>query len=449
MIDEFYSDPITQDRLRRGPLGDHIEGFAAALKEQGYAKATGKEQLRLVTELSLWLGRRHLEVSDFDEERIDQFLRYRRRKRRLVRSAATTLHKLLKHLRQEGVAPIPPPVVDYDDQSRIKREFSEYLIKERGLSQSTVVNYLPVVCQFLSGRFDSDPILFDEIGPQDIAAFVLSQARILSPGRAKLVVTALRCFFRFLLQHGKIKLDLTASVPTVADRRLSTVPKYLELHEVERVLETCNLSSPTGRRNYAILLLLARLGLRAGEVVDLKLDDIDWRTGEIVVRGKGGYRDRLPLLPDIGEALAAYLSLDRPRCHTRHLFICMRAPHRGLSHPSTVSTIVMRALQRAGLQPSNKLWYSINALYASTQPGATYAPGCKSRLTIKLSSFVLAERPGHTWGRTALAGHSARPGMREAVILQPAAHLHEASRWQTGKCRTARTELFANRARCR
>jgi site-specific recombinase XerD len=162
---------------------------------------------------------------------------------------------------------------------------------------------------------------------------------------AQMMVTAFRSFFRFLFQNGELQSDLAASVPAVADWRLSIVPKYLLPAEVHRVLGSCDRRTSTGRRDYAVLLLLARLGLRAGEVVSLQLDDIAWRTGEILVRGKGLLHDWMPLPVDVGEALTAYLRKDRPPCKT---------PRSGFAGPSTVSTIVRRALERAQLHPALK-----------------------------------------------------------------------------------------------
>ena len=168
------------------------------------------------------------------------------------------------------------------------------------------------------------------------------------------MTTAVRSFLRFLFQIGELRADLAPSVPTVADWRLSTVPKHLRPEEVRRVLGGCDRKTSAGRRDYAVLLLLARLGLRAGEVVSLQLDDIDWRAGEILIRGKGLLHDRMPLPVDVGEALTAYLRMDRPRCQTRRVFVCMKAPRFGFAGPSTVSTIVRRALDRAGLHPAFK-----------------------------------------------------------------------------------------------
>jgi len=165
----------------------------------------------------------------------------------------------------------------------------------------------------------------------DISDFVLRHGQSMDVRRAQLMTTALRSFFRFLFQKGELPVDLAASVPTVANWRLSTVPKYLTAEEVKRVLQTCDRRTATGRRDYAVLLLPARLGLRAGEVVALRLEDINWRAGEFLVRGKGLVYDRMPLPADVGEALASYLRRSRPACQTRRLFVRMRAPHLGLA----------------------------------------------------------------------------------------------------------------------
>lgn len=184
------------------------------------------------------------------------------------------------------------------------------------------------------------------------------------------MTTAFRSFFRFLFQKGDLQADLAASVPTVADWRLSTVPKHLNPVQVERVLKTCNRRTASGRRDYAVLLLLARLGLRANEVVALQLDDINWRAGEIIVRGKGLFHDRMPLPADVGDALTSYLRRDRPVCPTRRVFVCMKAPPRGFAGPSTLTTIVRRALARADLHPTFKGAHLLRHSLATSMLGA-------------------------------------------------------------------------------
>jgi integrase len=167
------------------------------------------------------------------------------------------------------------------------------------------------------------------------------------------MVTALRSFFRYLLHRGEVRTDLAACVPTVPRWSFSVLPKFLSTEAVKRVLKNCNRQTPIGRRNYAILLLLARLGLRAGEVVALGLDDIDWKEGLIAIHGKGGKSVLLPMPVDVGEAIADYLRRDRPRCSVRRVFIRARAPFIGFRNSLAISTLAMRALKQAGVESAH------------------------------------------------------------------------------------------------
>jgi site-specific recombinase XerD len=168
------------------------------------------------------------------------------------------------------------------------------------------------------------------------------------------MTTALRVFFRFLLLRGDVTLNLAASVPTVSEYKQSGIPKFLQPRDVERLLKSCDKNTPVGKRDYAIMLLLSRLGLRASEIVALRLDDILWETGVVNIRGKGARHDQLPLPHDVGEALATYIRHGRPSCPTRRVFIRARAPHVGFSGSVAIADIVRRALARAGLDPIRK-----------------------------------------------------------------------------------------------
>jgi site-specific recombinase XerC len=185
-------------------------------------------------------------------------------------------------------------------------------LQERGLSPLTLLNYIPVVEQFLSERFHNGAPDFATLRAPHVTGFVMRHAHQLSPVRARLMVTALRSFFRYLRHRGAIATDLAGCIPAVPNWSLSTLPRFLPAATVERILECCDRTTSVGRRNHAILLLLARLGVRAGEVVGLNLDDIDWSTGQITIRGKGGKSAQLPLAADVGEALASYLRHDPP-----------------------------------------------------------------------------------------------------------------------------------------
>jgi site-specific recombinase XerD len=182
----------------------------------------------------------------------------------------------------------------------------------------------------------------------------LRRTNRISPRRAQLLTTGLRSFFRFLYERGTISMDLAPSVLSVANWRLADLPKFLEPEQVERLLKACNRATPVGRRDYAVLLLLARLGLRAGEIVHMELDDLDWENGELMVRGKSIRQDRLPIPKDVGEALAAYLSNGRPRCPSRRVFLRLKAPQQGFTGSAAICNIVWRALGRADLHPERK-----------------------------------------------------------------------------------------------
>jgi integrase/recombinase XerD len=338
-------------RLQDNPLVFHLRAFATSLTEDGYAEGSVQSKLWLLADLGQWLGRSGLAVTHLEEQLVEAFVKH---KQRVGRGDLKTLKQFLDHLRKGDVIPDRKLVRDRSPLADILGRYEKHLRSERGLVTATVLNYQSFVRKFLVERFREGPFLFREVKPSDISDFVLRCGHSMSVGRAQLMTTAFRSFFRFLFQNGELQVDLAASVPTVADWRLSTVPKSLAPEEVERVLKACNRRTASGRRDYAILLLLARLGLRAGEVVALQLDDIHWRAGEIIVRGKGLFHDRMPLPPDVGEALTFYLRRDRPACPTRRVFVCMKAPRRGFAGSSTLTTIVRRALVRADLHPTFK-----------------------------------------------------------------------------------------------
>jgi site-specific recombinase XerD len=342
----------TDPRLRDNPLVSHLTSFATSLVENGYAKSTVQSKLNWLASFGQWLERRRLSITDFDEQLAERFIAYKRRNGRVHRGNRETLLQFLDHLRKQSVIPGPAPTCDDSPLAAILTRYERHLRSERGLAAATVINYLPCIRKFLIERFREKPPVIREVRSSDVSGFILRHAPTMSPRRVQLVTAAFRSFFRFLFQDGELEVNLALSVPSVADRRLSTIPKYLSPDQVERVLGTCNRQTATGRRDYAILLLLARLGLRAGEVVSLQLDDVDWRTGELLVRGKGLLHDRMPLPVDVGEALTSYLRMDRPPCKTRRVFVCMKAPRSGFAGPSTLSTIVRRALDRADLYPA-------------------------------------------------------------------------------------------------
>lgn len=341
------------ERRRGRSFGPYLDSFVGTVTQLGYARFTVRQQVLLLVDLERWLERKSLALVDLDEQVVNKFLEKRRRQGRLWKGHSRTVSLFLEHVREKGAIPAPQPTVDDSPLAMLQKRYENFLKKERGLSPVTAARYGRFVRRFIVERFSDAPICVRELAPNDISGFLLRHARSGSPGEAKLMVTALRSFFRFLFQHGETASDLAGAVPTVPEWRLADVPKYLTPEEVERVVHACDRrNSSLACRDRAIILLLARLGLRASEVITLELDDIDWRAGVLTVHGKGRYHDGLPLPADVGEAVAAYLRQHRPPCTTRRVFIRNKAPHRGFAHPSSISTIVCRALKRAGLRPA-------------------------------------------------------------------------------------------------
>ncbi len=354
MIEQFCPNQVVLQRLSTGPLSTHINAIGQQLSQQGYTSSSAKYTMRLLADLSSWLLRQALTAADFNEQLSSEFLQDRSRRCRPHRNDRAALRRLLEHLRDQGILPIPIVETETDDSDRLVGDFQHYLLEQRCLAPTTVDYYLKTVQSFLRERFGTQALNLEALCPQDITDFMIQQARHYSSGRAKLFATALRSFFRFLLQRGAIARDLAQVVPTVPNWRLSTLPRFMKAEDVDRLLQTCDRTTPKGQRDYAILLLLARLGLRAGEVAALTLDDLDWGAGELLICGKGARQDRLPLPHEVGEALATYLRHGRPPSASRQVFLRMRAPRRGFSDGQAVGTIVRRTLVQAGLNPALK-----------------------------------------------------------------------------------------------
>jgi site-specific recombinase XerD len=354
MIDHFFSNPEVLNRLHFGPLGAHIDSFAQILEVQGYKRSTAKYKITIVADFSRWLDQQGFSVTDLDEITLNKFLLYRGRRGSIFKIEPPTLQKFLKSLRETGVV---PDAVRVDGDSKLKRiecGFAKYLAQERGLEQITIDSYLPIARKFLSDQFGTGPIVLNDLHPSDIVRFILRCTETVSSKSAQRIVCSLRSFFRFLYQRGETAIDLSPSALTVANWRLSELPKFLEPEQVERLLQSCNQDSLVGQRDYVILLLLARLGLRAGDVVHMTLDDIDWEVGQLIVCGKSHRQERLPLPQDVGEALVRYLCDGRPPCSSRRVFIRIKAPHKGFSSSVAICNIVRRALIRAKLDPAFK-----------------------------------------------------------------------------------------------
>jgi site-specific recombinase XerD len=317
MTSKKLSEFVAAQERGAGALGDHIATFATMLARRGYAESTAKQYIRLAAEFGYWLGRKEVLVFELDERRLAEFLSHLRRRGRAARSHITTLRILLGVLRDSGVVRTVDAEIDTSPTADVERMFARHLTEERGLHTSTVTNYVRVVRRFLLKRFRGGCIRLGELRPADVTRFVADEART-RPRCMPVIVPALRVFLRWLQQRGDTETGLMGCVPAVAAWQLATLPKALPTDHVKRLLQHCSRATAVGLRDYAMLLVLARLGLRAGELVSMKLDDINWESGDLLVRSKGGREDRLPLPRDVGAAVAAYLSsrtkMEGPSC---------------------------------------------------------------------------------------------------------------------------------------
>jgi integrase/recombinase XerD len=330
----------------RGPLVPYIGGFWGDLMQQGYAPFSGRNLLLVAAHVSRWLEDRGLGTRDLTGERIAQFAAHRRRQGYTHFLTPHAVEPLLGYLRGLGAAPSPAPPPD-TPVDRFARAYADYLAAERGLVATTIRGYADFARRFITTEFGGVPPDWRALDAAEVTDFVSREFRQASVGQCKLTVTQLRSLLRYLHVRGELAHDLAACVPAVAGWRLAALPKGLEPEQVEGMLASCDVRSLIGVRDRAVLCLLARLGLRAGEVAALRLADVDWRAGEIVVRGKPRRESRLPLPLDVGKAVVAYLRR-RPRAACRAVFLCARAPHRPIT-ARAISGLTARALRAIGV----------------------------------------------------------------------------------------------------
>jgi integrase len=327
-----------------GPLVEHAAGFRAALEDQGYRPHAVGCQLYVMAHVSRWLVAEGLGVGQLTPDRVEQFLVARREAGYTLWLSDKGVAPLIGYLRGVGAVPPPDQVGPVTPAERCLAAFRCYLVEERGVSEGTVAADVHVGGLFLATR-RADDLGLGRLTPGEIVEFVREQCE----GRGAAYVTAgLRAFLRFCHVSGLTARPLVDAVPRVALWRLASLPKAVDPATVKALLASCDRRMTYGRRDFAVLMLLARLGLRAGEVTSLRLEDIDWRAGELTIRGKGPRLDRLPLPADVGDAVAGWLRRGRPRCQCREVITRVRAPHGPLT-PGGVAAIVHAACVRAGV----------------------------------------------------------------------------------------------------
>ena len=356
-----------------GPLANHTVGFAEELFRQGYPPERATRHVQVLAQLSRWLESQGLDERDLSEERVGQFLEARRAKGYAETPSLGWMLKLLGFVPGLEVAPaVPAPPTPLE---ALVEHFRRYLSDERGLAAPTVRGYSGIARLFLSrcelcapGGAAAD---LSQLSAEAVTAFVVAERRRRSTASAQVSVTALRSLLRFLFLEGYIARSLGGSVPAVSVPK-GFLPRGLPDKVVEALLASCDTSTKKGKRDLAILTVLSRLGLRAGEVAGLQLDDLDWAHGELVVRGKGRRRERLPMPVDVGEVLAAYLSSGRPKVECRAVFLRVAAPLTAMT-ASNVAQIVGGACRRAGVPEVGPHRLRHSAATAMLRAGASLA----------------------------------------------------------------------------
>lgn len=336
-----------------GPLGPYLDSYAATMRGEGYARQTCEVQIRLVVDFGHWLAQRRIQPQAITADLFRPYLRARARRRCPTRNDRSALRRLLDLLLRQGVVSVPVPPAATSSE-RLQNEFRLYLQQERALAPTTQACYITFVSEFLRERFGAGSVDLSGLCASDVTEFVRRRAVTIQSKRVQLMTTALRSFLRFARYRGDIDKDLAACVPAVANWKLTGIPYALPADQVERVVASIDRKTATGRRDYAILLILARLGLRASEIRTLTLDDLDWQQGLMTVRGKSGRYSQLPLPADVGSAIADYLRNGRPTASSRCVFLRARAPAEGFKGQSGIGSLVRHTLARAGIDASRK-----------------------------------------------------------------------------------------------
>jgi len=331
-------------------LDGHRTEFIASLAKAGYAEKTQHDKERLIAPFIRWVREVGIAIADVDEVCVDAFLACPSRRRYNHRTA---LHQFVEHLRI--VEAVPPRRSEPSPAEVLIRRYVDHLRDKQGLSPHSIAAYSPFARAFVvAQRLPEKAATLDALA---VRSHLLGQSRSRSVSFVQLLAAALRSFLRFCFLEGTTTADLSTAVLPVRQWRLAAIPPFLTAKQIEHVIDiaVARCSTARGARAFAILLLLARLGLRASEILALQLDDIRWDVGEILVRGKGRLHDRLPLLHDVGEALALYLRKGRGPSKSRHVFVRHLAPRVGMSQPSVVAKIARDALERADVLPSGRV----------------------------------------------------------------------------------------------
>ena len=357
MLEQFFSRPFVLNRLRTGLFGIHLEALANQLQQMGYASTTIRGYLDSYDRYGRWLVQHHYLISDVSPELTRQYLStLKRSPASYFPKAGQGLGHLCRWLQDQGVIAEKPMIMPETDATYWLYRYDNYLDQVVGTTASTRQRYCLVIKRFLNDSFGCDRVDWSILNAQMLAEFVQQEAGNKKGYGRKVPGVALRSLLRFLVFSGEIPPGLSAAIPTIRHWQQAALPKAYSGEQIEQALGSCDQSTPQGLRDHAILLLLARLGLRALEVVRLRLDDIDWHRSELIIQpGKTHQQRIMPLSQEVGQALAAYLKQGRPGSSSRIVFLQSRPPFNPFSGAKAVSWIARNALLRAGISPQSGL----------------------------------------------------------------------------------------------
>lgn len=349
IAEEYLNRSRLFRRLKNGAHGQLFELYAAHLVEVGLADLGIWRCLNVVADLLAWMASRRTRLSSLDERVVERYLRHRGGKQTIQPGDRAALKRWLLILRAAStIAPAALPA--NTPQEQIFTEFSDYLRSERGLAAGTILHHLPAIRRFVCEVCPAGAGDLGKIRQEEVTRYIERHAHDWSPRSGKAMCWSLRAFLRYLHHTGLNPLALAGCVPSIRQWKLVSLPTYLSAAQVQKVLDGCDRATAMGRRDYAILMMLAKLGLRANEVATLALDDVDWRAGEMLVHAKGRQRARMPITSDVGAAVVAYLRDGRPKSSCRRLFLRSFAPHIGFASASAITMIARTALERAGIR---------------------------------------------------------------------------------------------------
>ncbi len=358
MLEEIYLSSTTIKSFRQGPLGKYPDELSEYYIYNRYAKSYLKTRFGALSSLNTWLIKNNYTLLDLDHSRLDEFIKLRRKSNKcFVRSGACSLIKRLLDLlirdgflerknKKQGVGSI-----EVDD---LLSGYRLYLNKEKGLALSSIESYHKTASNFLVYRKSNTIQDLKRITENYLHTYIIFCGTKYSSKYVQTIAVSLRCFFKYLFVNSILKKDLSTSIPKLRGYRVSHLPEYLDSQQLDQLFNSCNRDTEKGSRNYAILLLLGRVGLRASEIIKLSKQDINWQDGEFLIKGKGGKQCVMPLPNDVGEALAGYLIKFRSTTSEKCFFTSVKAPFKCLSNPSTISCIIQRLLESLRIETTAK-----------------------------------------------------------------------------------------------